>query len=289
MPHRLAKVAIPLRILADRIALASLLFLSVVLLILSHNEAAIVTENSQRAADLVAPVLRVLNAPIVSIRETAAHFGEVLAVHQENERLREENRRLLSWQAEAVRLRIQNQSLRGLLQMPELPAGSIWTTAQIVADTGGPFVQTRLIDAGISKNVVTGMAAINQDGLVGRVVSVGENSARILLITDFNSRIPVIIENSRDRAILEGDNSGLPKLRFLPLDPDIKSGARVLTSGEGGLIPPGLLVGEIKSIANGDVRIVPFVDWTRLNYVSVLNREPILAPAVGKSVTRGPR
>ncbi|MEO1017993.1 MAG: rod shape-determining protein MreC [Pseudomonadota bacterium] len=285
MQHRFARVAQPLKLLADRVTFGALVVVSLLLLMLSRNDVLLVNETSQRLSDTVAPLLRVLNAPVVGIREATTSFGELLAIYEENQHLREENRRLLMWQAESVHLRVQNQSLRKLLEMPERQTRSIWITAQVIADTGGSFVQTRLIDAGSSRQVAKGMAAINENGLVGRIVDVGQSSARLLLLTDLNSRIPVVIEGSRDRAILEGDNSELLTLRFMPLNPDFEIGDRILTSGEGGLIPSGLLIGEISSIENGIVRVTPFVDWRRIDYVSVLNREAIEAPAVQDQLT----
>ena len=108
-------------------------------------------------------------------------------------------------------------------------------------------MQALLIDAGAEQGVDTGMPATTPEGLVGRVVDVGARSARVLLITDFNSRIPVVVEGSGDQAILEGDNRPLPALRFLPLNPGFAVGDRVLTSGHGGLLPPGLPVGRIEA------------------------------------------
>jgi rod shape-determining protein MreC len=165
-----------------------------------------------------------------------------------------------------------------------------------VADTGGPFVHTLLIDAGAERGVEVGMAAVDERGLIGRVIQAGTRSARVLLLTDFNSRIPVIVESSRDHAILEGDNSPRPVLRFLPLNPQLKLGDRVLTSGDGGLLPPGLVVGEISSVTDSKVRVSPYVDWARLDYLSVLRYQPLPDPAEdvapgerGPAVARGRR
>ena len=80
-------------------------------------------------------------------------------------------------------------------------------------------MQTRLIDAGSDRGIADGMAVVTERGFVGRVVQTGEHSARVMLLTDFNSRIPVIVESSRDRAILQGDNGPQPRLDFLPLNP----------------------------------------------------------------------
>jgi len=145
-----------------------------------------------------------------------------------------------------------------------------WLTARIVGDSGGSFVQALLLDAGADQGIAVGMPATTPEGLVGRVIEVGRRSARVLLITDFNSRIPVVVESSGDHAILEGDNSLLPRLRFLPMNPGFAVGDRVLTSGRGGVLPPGLMVGRIEEADNGKVRVRSHVDWSRLDYLSLL-------------------
>ena len=80
-----------------------------------------------------------------------------------------------------------------------------------------------------------------------------------------------MVESSGDQALLEGDNSPLPILRFLPLKPGFAIGDRVLTSGRGGLLPAGLAVGRIeRRRAAARLRVRPFVDWARLDYVALL-------------------
>jgi rod shape-determining protein MreC len=197
-------------------------------------------------------------------------LGGLLAAHEENARLREDNRRLLGWQAEAARLSVENRALQRMLAVPAVDHPARALTARVVGDSGGAFVRALLLDAGTRQGVERGMAAVTPDGLVGRVIDVGERSARVLLITDFNAYTPVVVESSGDHALLEGDNSLLPTLRFLPLDPGFAVGDRVLTSGRGGLLPPGLPVGRIEPDNAGGLRVRPFVDWARLDYVELL-------------------
>ena len=97
----------------------------------------------------------------------------------------------------------------------------------------------------------------------------GEGSARALLITDLNSRIPAIIENSRERAIVAGDNSGQPRLTFIGRDDQVELGNRVVTSGHGGAFPPGLPVGVISEIVGDIIRIQPFVRFDQLEFVQI--------------------
>jgi rod shape-determining protein MreC len=268
----------PLRPFGGRILLGTLACACIALMVLAKADVQLLSFASQHAGDAASPLLRLLNAPVVAVRNAADRAGRLLALDAENERLRDENRRLLAWQAEATRLGVENRALREMLRVPLAPRATLSTAAQIVGDTGGPFVQSRLIDAGADRGLEPGMAVVTERGLAGRIVEVGARSARVLLLTDFNSRVPVLVESSRDRAILQGDNSDAPTLRFLPMNPTLAVGDRVLTSGDGGVLPAGLLVGQIGAVQDGEVMVAPFVDWDRLDWVAVLRSEPVAPP-----------
>jgi rod shape-determining protein MreC len=100
---------------------------------------------------------------------------------------------------------------------------------------------------------------------------VGFRASRVLLLTDINARVPVLIERTRDQAVLSGDNSPMPELRYLPRDVDIKIGDRIVTSGAGGAFPPGLPVGEVADVSNGHYRVQPLADLARLEYLRLVN------------------
>jgi rod shape-determining protein MreC len=267
-----------LRAMFDRFGHTTLIVVAILLLVVGKVDVKIVDYLSGQVSGLFVPVLGLMNEPVRITRRITGRLGELLAIRAENDRLREENRRLLAWQAEATRLSVENGALREQLEIPLIEQAPRFTTARVVADPGSPFVHTLLLDAGSERGIENGMAAVNERGMVGRVIQVGPASARVLLLTDFNSRIPVIVESSRDAAILEGDNSLRPLLRFLPLNPRLAVGDRVLTSGDGGFLPPGLVIGEISSIAENKVRVAPYVDWSRLDYLSILKYERLPLP-----------
>lgn len=281
------RLAAQARTVVDRFALGLLVGLSVLLLLLGKADVKLANFVIEQLDDASVPVLRALNEPIAAVRGGVDKLGELFAIYEENARLREENRRLLAWQAEAAKLSVQNKALRQMLQIPPVERAPGWTTARVVADSGGVFVHTLLLDAGADRGIVSGMPAVSPQGLVGRVIDVGRRSSRILLITDFNSRVPVVVESSGDQAILEGDNTAEPALRFLPINPGFKVGDRVLTSGRGGLVPPGLLVGQISAITDGKVAVRPYVDWARLDYLSILKHEGVLPPEPQSGGRRG--
>jgi rod shape-determining protein MreC len=279
LEHRsLSRLALPLKALFDRFALAALIIVSIALLLIGKADNGLLGAVGIRVSDAIVPVLAAAIEPINASRRAAAQIGELFALRQENARLRDHNQRLLEWQAKARQLALENAALRQLLNLEGGVAPPTAVTARVVADAGGPFVHTVLVDAGADRGVVKGMAAVNERGLVGRVIEVGRRSARVLLLTDFNSRIPVMVEPSRDQAILAGDNSREPGLTFLPLNPRMAVGQRVVTSGRGGVLPPGLAVGRISAIDAHKVAVAPLADWDRLEYVRLLEYSRVVPP-----------
>lgn len=256
--------------MGQRFALASLI-LAAFALMLFHSANAVFVEHLRTAVtDVTAPILEVVVQPVRAVNRTIANVREVANLRTENAELKEEVARLRAWHAAAYRLAAQNKAFRKLLNYRG-PGRRAYVTARVIADGRGPFVRSVLVDAGARDGVRKGQAAETEMGLVGRVSDVGRRSARVLILTDLNSRIPVVIEDTQARAILAGNNSALPELAFLPENTRVKVGQRVVTSGHGGVLPPGIAVGVVESVDGGDVKVRPFVDLDRLSYLQVID------------------
>lgn len=184
------------------------------------------------------------------------------------EALKRENASLREWKELALALAERQQRYERLLAIPreELGRGNAIAsavTARLILDSGGPFKRTLLANAGGDHGVKAGYVALNENGLIGRVISVGARSARILLIDDYNSRVPVMGESSRARALMIGQAGQKPHLeqgqqRLAPAQLQyviglggFRRGERLVTSGDGGIYPRGLLVGWAAETSNG--------------------------------------
>jgi rod shape-determining protein MreC len=220
--------------------------------------------------DLIAPIMDAASRPIASARDAADQVQELIALKEENARLAEENHTLLEWQTIGRELQSQNAALRDLLKFTPDPRAS-YVTAPVIADTSSSYIRSLIVLAGENDGVVKGQAAITGAGLVGRVLEVGKRASRVLLLTDISARVPVVIERTRDQAVLAGNNSDNPELRYLPRDVDIKAGDRVVTSGIGGNFPPGLPVGEVSRVANGHILIQLYAQLDRMEYLRLVD------------------
>jgi rod shape-determining protein MreC len=200
--------------------------------------------------DIFTPVLSVVSAPFRHAAAFASNISGLSELRAENLQLRTENVRLREWYQTALMHR--------------------FITARVIADSGNAFVKSAIVSAGSADGVQKGQAVLSGDGLVGRIVEAGTQSARVLLLTDVNSRVPVVLEGSRQKAIVAGTNGDLPLLKYLPADSDIKEGTRVMTSGDGGLFKPGLPLGVV-TMAAGVPSIKPYADISRLTHVRIVD------------------
>ena len=272
----------PVQATLRRAVFALLVTVSLVALVVGKAEVYVFDWIKSGVGDLLAPVLQAVALPVRAARDIGGNLGRVAALTEENARLREENARLRRWRALARRLDGQNRELRRLLRFD--PGGTVHTVAaRVIADTGGPYARSMLMDAGSRQGVRAGQAVISGEGLVGRVMAAGARSARVLLITDRRSHVPVLAGPDRVHAILAGDNGARPALRFLPRHAALAAGDAIVTSGRGGVFPPGLPVGDVSAAARGGVEVAPHVDWTRLEFVRVIDRgAPDIAALAGE-------
>ena len=264
------RLTAPVRAAAQRVVVPFLVLLSMMFIVLGKADLLLFDRLRIVVADAASPVLQAVAQPLATVASGVRQVEGLFDLYHENQRLREENARLLEWQEVARRLQAENQDLRSLTKFtPE--GGARYITAQVIANSGGAFARNVLVSAGTRDGVDRGQAAVTGDGLVGRVAEVGERSARILLLTDLNSRIPVQLAQSGERAVMAGDNSGEPRLIYLPLNASVKPGDRIVTAGAGGVFPPGLPVGVVASVEGGLVRVEPFAELSRLDYVRIVD------------------
>ena len=248
--------ALPLRV--QGVLITGLLLLVLVLVVSERMHAPWVTDLRGTLLDVSSPVVRVF-APILSWRggTTVSDIREVPRLWAVNESLHEENARLSGWFVEATRLESENRALRALLRLPQADAPQA-IAGRVLGDTGGIFARSVLVSTGQNAGVEVGFVAANSSGLVGRVVEVGNHSARVLLLTDINSRLPVYVGGTRHEAIMAGDNSQAPQLLY-PQEPEkIRAGQVVFTSGHGGAFAPMQKVGVVENPEQGTWRVRPF-------------------------------
>lgn len=226
------------------------------------------------ANDLVAPLLIVLDEPIRVVQSGMERIAGVSDIYIENASLRDENDRLRQWREAAQRLLLENERLRDILKVPQREVPPL-ATARVIGVGGGAFERNVIINAGSSDQVLANLPVVDEEGLVGRTIEVGRMTSRVLLITDFNSRVPVRLERIGEVAVAEGLNEPLLRLRFLAAGVNVRVGDRVVTSGHGGLFPPDLPVAQVASVDNEMILLSPLSALSSLDFVRVMDYRPL--------------
>lgn len=210
-----------------------------------------------------------LSAPVRWVGDVVDAGRGYLLSGVENRRLRQELAAAQSWKDQAIALRLENERYRALLGVrtePPLPR----VVARTVLDARGPFANTRLADMGSDSGITEGNPVMSEHGLVGRVVGLAARVSRVMLLTDVESRTPVLIANTNGRAILAGDGGGNPRLDYVRTHDPLRPGDRILTSGDGGVLPRGLPVGTVVKAYDGGWRVALDADAAPIDYVEIL-------------------
>ncbi|KEP70205.1 rod shape-determining protein MreC [Thioclava dalianensis] len=223
--------------------------------------------------DRFVPSFTWLMAPASKLTDMVEGFQSYARIYEQNQELRRELQQMKSWKEAAVQLEQQNAKLLAQNKVrldPKLTSVS----GRVLADSGSPFRKSVLINVGKRDGIVDGWATMDGLGLVGRIAGVGNSTSRVLLLTDASSRIPISIPASGQNAVLAGDNSPYPVLDFLEHPERVRPGDRVVSSGDGGVFPAGLLVGQIFQGRDKRLRVRLAADYERLDFLRVLRSHP---------------
>jgi rod shape-determining protein MreC len=216
-------------------------------------------------------------APVSWVAGVADDFQSYSRLLAQNQQLREELKQMKQWKEAALQLEQKNARLLDLNKV-RLDPRLTHVTGVVLADSGSPFRQSVLLNVGERDGIRDGWATMDGVGLVGRISGVGAQTSRVVLLTDSNSRVPVTVQPSGQKAILSGDNSDLPPLEFLEKGDEIRPGDQVFSSGDGGVFPAGLLIGQVALDTDKRLRVVLAADYQRLEFLRVLRShelEPI--------------
>lgn len=259
-----------IRLLAKKFALVLLFLSAFALMLVNKTDTAIIEKTSSVATDVISPVIDLMVVPARAIAGVYDYLKELKQIHKENQDLRKENTYLLQVKDKALALEVENKILAGMLNYI-VPPEAKFITARVIAEEGDAFSHSIVAYTGSDANIKKGQVVLSDRGVVGRIEQVGRLYSKIILITDINSKIPVMVERTRVRGILTGDNTPTPKMDFIPLEAELTVGDRVVTSGVAGVFPVGLPIGKISSIEKNNVKISTFTNLDRLEYVRIVD------------------
>ena len=219
--------------------------------------------------DQVMPSFTWAMTPVMAITELALNFQSYQSLYEQNQELRRELQQMKSWKEAALQLEQENARLLDLNKV-RLDPDLTRVTGVVLADSGSPFRQSVLLNVGARDGILDGWATMDGLGLVGRISGVGAKSSSVILLTDASSRIPATIEPSGQSVLIVGDNTLAPPIDFIENPELVRPGDRIVSSGDGKVFPPGLLIGQVAKDPGGRLRVRLAADYERLKFLRVL-------------------
>ncbi|MCB1368757.1 MAG: rod shape-determining protein MreC [Rhodobacteraceae bacterium] len=252
-----------------RVLIGVLVFVLLAVFVLWRIDNPRVEQFRAALVDRIVPNFQWALVPAAKFTRMVADFQSYANIYEQNQELRRELQRLKGWREAALQLEQKNAKLLDLNHV-RIDAKLTFITGVVLTDSGSPFRQSALINVGRNDGVMDGWATMDGLGLVGRISGVGDTTSRVVLLTDSNSRIPVVIQPSGQKAILSGNNTPYPVIEFLESPEIVQPGDRVVSSGDGKVFPPGLLAGQVVLGRNGRLLVQPSADFQRLEFLRVL-------------------
>lgn len=223
--------------------------------------------------DRLVPGFEWAMVPVTRVSRMVSGFQSYARLYEQNQELRRELQKMSAWKEAAVQLEQENAKLLSQNNVRIDPALT-YISGVVLTDSGTAFRQSVLLNVGARDGILDGWATMDGLGLVGRISGVGETTSRVMLLTDPSSRIPVTVLPSGQHALLSGDNTALPAMEFIESPENLRPGDRVVSSGDGGVFPPGLLVGQVAQSSDGRFRVRLAADYGRLEFLRVLRSHP---------------
>jgi len=246
------------------------LVFAIVLMVLWQTKNPAIVATRYYISDKMAPVVSALAAPARWLKSAKDSFFNAVTLYHRNAELEEENKVLRQWRALAMQLESEQNEIKKLVGYVPYPK-STTVVARLVMDTGDKFSRSYVALAGTKDGVGNGSVAMTDRGLFARVIEVGDHGSRLMMLTDYLSRVPVLVGKKRIQAVLSGDNTNRPKIIFTEEWNKIQPGDVVLTSGYMGVYPSGLSIGVVHSVSENDVDVDLFESGEGLEFVRLID------------------
>ena len=250
-----------------KFSLLVLIFFSIILIFIETVETKPLNFVRSFIKDTIYRGALVVSAPTKIFNNFFGYMDEHINLYNNYNRLKKENNELKDNISKSDFLELENTQLRKLID-EQVASNSNLVSARVMLDKQSPYLNSFIINIGSNKNIKNGMAVLDGENFIGRIVDVNFFSSRVLLISDLNSKIPIITEPSALHAILSGRGKSKPTLEYLPENHNIQNGDKVYTSGKEGIFSPGIPIGEVK-IENNIIKVLLFSDIDQITFLNI--------------------
>ena len=251
----------------QRFSLLALAILSIIFLLVEKIETKPLNYFRSIVKDTIYRGSFLASLPAEGLSSLAEISAKHIKIYSEYDQLKEENNLLKSNISQSDYLKLENKQLRKLIE-EDTDTKDNFVSARVMLDKKSPYLNSFIINSGSNKEIKNGMAVLDGKNFIGRIVDVNFFSSRVLLISDLNSKVPIIVEPSGSHAILSGRGSKNARLDYLPENHQVKDGDTVYTSGKEGIFRPGTPIGVVK-LEKDIIEVSFFSDLSQISFVNI--------------------
>jgi len=254
----------------QRFSLLSLIFFSIIFLILGSFNFKIINHIKTGINEIVYRSSFIVSVPEKLLKDSYLTIQNHNKLYKENEKIKSELEILKSKDLLNEFIILENQRLKKVVDDYLVKSDTI--IAKVLSDKSSPFLRSIIINKGSKHKINLGMVVMDGAYLVGKVVEVNYLSSRVLLLSDLNSKIPVIVEPNAVFSILSGTGKDHGIIQYSKKYEDIKNESVIYTSGAGSLFKAGIPIGKINNnFLNDEKNIEFFSDFSQLRFVKVVS------------------
>ena len=251
----------------QRFSLFALIVFSIILIYVETIEAKPLDYLRSFIKDTIYRGSVVVSWPSKGFKSVVSTVANHLNLYNEIIKLKEENAQLQEQIYDPGFLIFENKQLRQLLD-EQVTSSANFVSARVILDKQSPYLNSFIINSGSNKEIKNSMAVLDGKSFIGRIVDVNFFSSRVLLVTDLNSKIAVLVEPSGHHAILSGHGKNKPTLEYLPENHKVQSGNKVYTSGKEGIFPTGIPIGQVR-MGTEKIFVSLFSDISQIMFVNI--------------------
>jgi len=251
----------------QRFSLFALIVLSIFLLFFERIDAKPLNYVRSFVKDVIYRGSLAISLPSKSFSKSFQFVSDHLNLYKNYNELKKENNQLRIQMSHSDYLTLENTQLRKLIDEKET-FSSNYANARVIFDKQSPYLNSFIINTGSNNNIQNGMAVLHGENFIGRIVDVNFFSSRILLVSDLNSKIPIITSPSGHHAVLSGRGKDKLTLEFLPENHQVQDGDKIYTSGKEGIFSPGIPIGKV-DFSQGKISVSLFSDLSQITFVNV--------------------
>ena len=255
----------------QRFSLFILILLSIIFIFAETIETKPLNYFRSIIKDVIYRGATLVSVPKKIVKNSTNYIEEHLDLYSHYAELKKENEKLKNDISKSDFLELENTQLRKLIE-EQAESSSNLLSARVMLDKQSPYLNSFVINIGSNKNIKNGMAVLDGKNFIGRIVDVNFFSSRVLLVSDLNSKIPVIVEPSAYHAILSGRGANVTTLEYLPENHNVQEGDKVYTSGKEGIFSPGIPIGEVK-IEKDQVGVELFSNLNQITFININLKE----------------